>query len=162
MNGALFDRLEMFSDLSPSQRALVKPLFTPQNEVDGKVLFEQGAPADFLYIVVDGEILIQFKPDDGPMLTIAKVHPEGVVGWSAALGSPTYTSSAFCSTDCWVLRLRGEELRRFYERQPDTGALVLERLAAAIAERMRNTYPQIVALLEQGLCNGEKRPVESG
>jgi CRP-like cAMP-binding protein len=162
MNGDLFDHLKLFSDLSPAQRALVKPLFIPQSEFCGTFLFEQGDPAYFLYLLVEGEILIQFKPDDGPLLTVTKIHPEGVVGWSAALGNPTYTSSALCSADCWTLRVRGEDLRSLCERHPDTGEMVVERLAEVIAERMRNTYPQIMALLEQGLGNGEKKQMESG
>lgn len=162
MNGNLFDQLKLFNNLSPAQRALVKPLFIPQFEFNGALLFEQGAPTDYMYILAEGEILIQFKPDDGPLLTVTKVHPEGVVGWSAALGNPSYTSSAICSADCWILRVRGEDLRRLSERHPDTGGMVVERLAEVIAERMRNTYPQIMALLEQGLGNGDKKPTETG
>ena len=162
MNDNLFDQLKLFSNLSQAQLAVVKPLFVPQSECSGTLLFEQGDPADFMYLLVEGEILIQFKPEDGPVLTVTKVHPEGVVGWSAALGNPTYTSSALCSTACWILRVRGEDLRRLCERHPDTGDMVVERLAEVIAERMRNTYPQIMAILEQGLGNSENKQIESG
>jgi hypothetical protein len=50
-----------------------------------------------------------------------------------------------------MLRVRGEDLRTLYARHPDTGQQVLERLAAVIAERLRNTHHHVIELLQQGL-----------
>ena len=151
MNDYSLDQLTLFQDFSPEQRSLLGKMFQPSHEPAGTQLFEQGASADYLYLVIDGEVQIRYKPDDGPTLTVARVRREGVVGWSAALGSPLYTSSAVCSEECRLLRVRGEDLRLLYAKHPDTGRLVLERLAAVIAERLRNTHHHVVEMLEQGL-----------
>jgi CRP-like cAMP-binding protein len=156
-----FDQLKLFDNLMPAQNAIVRQLFIPVEECTGSILFNQGDRANYLYIVVYGEVLIQYKPDDGPPLTVARIKPEGVVGWSTALGSPNYTSSAICSADCQLLRISGEDLRDLCERYPETGALVLERLAVVIAERMRNTHVHVIALLEQGLRIGIDKPAEA-
>lgn len=147
----LFERLYLFRNLDPLQRDIIRPIFTPCDYQSGTVIFEQGESTDYLYLIIDGEVVVSFKPDDGPALTVARVHEEGVVGWSAALGSPSYTSSAVCSTNCRMLRVRGTDLRNLCEKHPETGALVLERLATVIAERLRNTHEQVIALLERGL-----------
>ncbi len=147
----VFARLALFQDLSQVQIALLQPLFHLCQETAGNVLFEQGDLAQNLYLVVEGEISIRYKPDDGPPITIARVRPEGVAGWSAALGNPTYTSSAVCTNDSVLLRVRGQDLRELCEQHPQTGTLILERLAAVVAERLRNAHPQVVALLEQGM-----------
>ncbi|MEJ2706135.1 MAG: Crp/Fnr family transcriptional regulator [Anaerolineales bacterium] len=157
-----FNELMLFKDLSPSQRDVVLPLFTPCSYPEGMVIFEQGEATDYLYIVVDGEIQVRFKPDDGPPLIVARVRNEGVVGWSAALGSPAYTSAAVCATNCDVLRVRGTDLRTLCEQYPETGSIMLERLADVIAKRLRNTHAQVIALLEQGLrVNGYSVPQNS-
>jgi len=156
-----FDQLKLFDNLTPAQNTLVRQLFVPVEECSGSTLFNQGDPASYLYIVVKGEVLIQYKPDDGPLLPIARIKPEGVVGWSAALGSPNYTSSAICSFDSQLLRISAEDLRDLCERYPETGSLVLERLAVVIAERMRNTHVHVIALLEQGLRIGSNKPAEA-
>ena len=96
-------QLALFQDFSPEQLALLGELFQPCDEPADKLLFEQGAPAEYLYLVIDGEVHIHYKPEDGSALTVARVGVEGVVGWSAALGSPLYTSSAICVTDCSLL-----------------------------------------------------------
>lgn len=147
----LFDRLSLFQDLTPEQRTVLRSLFAPSQEESGTIIFEQGDPAEHLYLVVEGEISVRFKPDDGPPLIVAHVRPEGVVGWSAALGSPTYTSAAVCTQPSLLLRIRGCDLRGLCEHYPETGSIVLERLAAVISERLRSTHDQVIALLEQGL-----------
>jgi CRP-like cAMP-binding protein len=151
MSGDLFKDLSLFKDFSATQFNALRPLFLPKHEPAGAVIFEQGDPAEYLYIVVEGEINIRFKPDDGPAIIVARVRPEGVVGWSAALGSPMYTSAAICTTECQMLRVRSQDLRQLCEQDPETATLLLERLATVIAERLRNTHHHVMALLEQGL-----------
>lgn len=159
MNDYSLDKLNLFRDFSPDQRKLLGKMFQPSHEPAGSLLFEQGSPADYLYLVIDGEVQIRYKPDDGPSLTVARVGREGVVGWSAALGSPLYTSSAVCSEECRMLRVRGEDLRILYAKHPDTGRIVLERLAAVIAERLRNTHHHVIEMLEQGLSVDAQKSV---
>lgn len=143
--------LLIFNDLTPSQLELVQPLFEPLFESMGNVIFEQGNQAEYLYLLANGEVSIRYKPEDGPILTIARIHPQGVVGWSAALGNFAYTSTAVCATDCQLLRVRRTDLRNLCENYPETGNIILDLLADAIAERIRNTHTHVVALLRQGL-----------
>ncbi len=151
MSGNLFNDLFLFQDLSEKECELVYPLFRICHESAGNVIFEQGDPADFLYVVVEGEIAILYKPEDGPELTISRVRSEGVIGWSSAIGNPFYTSTAVCSKECQLLCLSGNALRRLYQDHPKIGCLILERLAALIAERLKNTHQHVKALLEEGL-----------
>ena len=157
MDTAQFEHLKLFDNLTIAQSNLIRELFAPVEEYSGAVIFCQGDPAEFLYVVVEGEVLIEYKPDDGPMLTIAHIRTDGVVGWSAALSSPKYTSSAVCVTDCSLLRVSGADLRDFCRQHPETGSLLVERLAAVIAIRLRNTHGHVLALLEQGLRTSLKK-----
>lgn len=157
MSSKDYNHSSIFQGLTPSQSVLVKPIFQSCFEPAGNILFNQGDPADFLYLVLEGEVIIRFKPEDGPAIIVARVRAEGIVGWSSALGSPQYTSSAVCTTDCQMFRVRGQDLRDLCEKYPETGALILERLAVVIAERLRNTYDHVLTLLEQGLRASEDK-----
>ena len=147
----VFDKLALFKNLDAEQRQLLRPLFLPCDCYSGSVLFEQGDRAEYLYLVVIGEVAIRYKPEDGPPITVARVRPGGIVGWSAALGSRFYTSAAECAAYSQMLRVRGADLRELCEQHPETGILILERLAEVIAQRLRNTHEQVMALLKQGL-----------
>ena len=151
MSGDVFEQIPLFQDLSDDQRELLRPLILPVDCYSGTVLFEQGDPAEYLYLVVVGEVAIYYKPEDGPEILVARVRPGGIVGWSAALGSRSYTSGAICEEYTQMVRLRGEDLRNLCSQCPETGILILERLATVIAERLRNTHEYVMALLLQGL-----------
>lgn len=151
MFGNTFDSLAFMNGFSPEELQALRPLFQAVYLPVGAVLFEQGDPATQFFIVSEGEVMIRYKPEDGPALILTRVRKDGVAGWSAAIGSPVYTSSALCAVESQLLCVRSEDLRRFYEVQPSLAQQLLERLAQGIADRLHSTYPQIVALLEHGM-----------
>lgn len=151
MSVDVFTQSALFQGLTATQQALLKPLFVPVDYYSDSTIFVQGSPADHLYLVIMGEVVVNFKPEDGPVITVAKVQPGDIVGWSAALGRRTYTSSASCTTYTQLLRVRGEDLRNLCELHPETGIVILERLASVIAQRLHSTHEVVIQLLEIGL-----------
>jgi len=151
MDAVAFPNLFLFRDLFPAQLKLLHPLFIPCEFTADTTLFEQGDPADNLFAVVSGEVVVNFKPDDGPAIVVARVQPGSIVGWSAALGSRRYTSSAVCTSYTQLLRVRGDDLRRLCVQHPDTGMTFLDRLATVIAERLHSTHDLVLSLLQLGL-----------
>jgi len=153
MEADFFADVFLFKGLTAAQLAILRPLFEPCDCYAGTVLFEQGDPAEYLFAVVTGEVVVNFKPDDAPTLTVARVQPGSIVGWSAVLGSRCYTSSAECTQYTQLLRVRGTNLRRLCDEHPETGVQVLDRLAAVIAERLHSTHDMVLSLLQLGLNN---------
>lgn len=150
-----FDQLPLFRDLTPDQLDLIRPLFVACECHPGTVLFEQGEPAIFLYLIISGEIAIRYQPeDDHENITVTRVRDGGMVGWSAVIGRRFYTSAAVCSQYTRLLRVRGSDLQAMCEQHPDPGLCILNRLATMVAERVHGGHSQIVALLELGLRNG--------
>lgn len=159
----LLDKVTLFQDLSPNQRYLLDPLFINCYFPLGSTIFAHDASAEYLYLVVSGEVLIRYKPYDGPELTVSHVKPGGVFGWSSAVGSAKYTSSAVSITNSQCLRIRGEDLQNICKQNPDLGTLIMDALARAISERLNRKHAQVIALLEYGLCNfSENGSVENG
>jgi len=151
-----FPDLFLFRDLTPAQLKQLQPLFIPCEFTANTILFEQGDLAENLFTVVSGEVVVNFKPDDGPTIVVACVQPGSIVGWSAALGSRRYTSSAVCNTYTQLLRVRGDDLRRLCLQHPDTGMIFLDRLSTVIAERLHSTHDLVLSLLQLGLASTVK------
>jgi CRP/FNR family transcriptional regulator, cyclic AMP receptor protein len=143
--------LSIFEGLAPMEMQQVNSLLEVCSFEPGAVIFEQGQFAAYLYILLKGEVVVQFKPYDGPVLTVAHILPDGVFGWSAALRRSSYTSGAIAGTQIEAARLRGDQLHQLCERRPDIGVVVLERLAGVIAERLCSTHTQIMDLLSNGM-----------
>jgi CRP-like cAMP-binding protein len=150
-----FDQLPLFRDLTPAQLDLIRPMFVTCECHPGTVIFEQGEPAIFLYLITSGEVVIRYHPeDDHENINVTRVRDGGMVGWSAVIGRRFYTSAAVCSQFTRLLRVRGSDLQAMCEQHPDPGLCILDRLATMVAERVHGSHSQIVALLEIGLRNG--------
>jgi CRP-like cAMP-binding protein len=145
------DHLVFFEGLSAADLQLLAPFFAPQNFQVGTTIFEQGDRADFLYLVVTGEVIIRYKPDDGPEMVVTHVPSGGVFGWSAAMGNPVYTSGASCAHDVATLRIRSLDLRTLIDKHPTVGRIILDRLAAVIAERKKQVHANVSAILANGV-----------
>ncbi|MBI4927485.1 MAG: cyclic nucleotide-binding domain-containing protein [Anaerolineae bacterium] len=164
--------LPVFDGLDASQIATISPYLDEVSYRAGEVIFEQGQKAEHLYIVLEGEVLVRYKPYDGPPIIVSRIPTGGVFGWSAALGRGEYTSACVASMDCMIYRMRKDNLQRLCETNPTTGHLLLERLAGGIAERMRNTHVSLLDILVQGIDsgtnstkrnrNGKTEPTRSG
>ena len=155
---SILKQISIFADLNPEQYALLEKIFSLCHCDGDEIVFEQGDASDYLYIVVSGEVAIIFKPDDGDPINVARIQEDGVFGWSAAFGSDKYTSGAVCVAQSKLLKVLGCDLKQLRQNHPQTGILILKRLASVVAERLRSsaTHDQVVALLEHGLINGIK------
>jgi CRP-like cAMP-binding protein len=151
MNLEKYASLSFFTGLCATDIQLLAPYFAPQAWVAGTVIFEQGDFAENLFLVVSGEVTIRFKPEDGPIMTVTRVQPGGLFGWSAAMGNPTYTSGAVCSLDSEVLHIRGSDLRMLCGKYPALGQVILERLSAIMTERQQSRQSLVNSMLTNGL-----------
>jgi len=165
MFGQALVELSLFENLTPDQMKRIEGMTEILPISQGQTIFEQGEKARYLYVLISGEVIIRFKPYDGSAITVARINPGGVFGWSAALGRAIYTSAAFSMVDSTALRFSGKELQGLCDCDPDIGTILLQRLANIITERIKNTQPQIMSILSQGLdADGEckKRISQNG
>lgn len=150
--------IPLFRGLDADQIDQIRPMVEVCRFPSNRTVFEQGEKAKYLYVVIEGYVVIRYKPFDGPPLTVARIAPGGVFGWSAALGHEAYTSSAVCSQPTAAYRITGQNLHCLCQNHPETGTIILERLANVIAERLASTHTQIVNILGQGIDdNGDCR-----
>jgi len=82
---------------------------------------------------------------------VARIEPGGVFGWSAALQRDIYTSAAVTVQDSLMYQLRGASLNTICAQYPDTGKILLERLACVIAERLQSTHTHVLGMLTEGI-----------
>lgn len=132
---------------------LLKPLFESYSCHSGAMVIQQGDPADYLYLIVNGTVEVSFKPYDGVPITVSHVGKDGLFGWSAVVGSGIYTSSVTAIEDLESFRIHGNELRRLCVEHPAAGRAILEQLANVVSSRWRNAHEQVKSILLNGLKN---------
>ncbi len=142
--------LAFFDGLDAADLKMLEKYFESRRYAAGTVVFEQGEQADYLYLVVHGEVIIRYKPEDGDPMIVSHIRPGGIFGWSAAVGNGTYTSGAICTARSAVLRIRGSDLRLICEQHPHAGKIILNRLADVVAER-KQSHQKLTSFLADGI-----------
>jgi len=132
---------------------LLKPLFEPYSCHSGTTVIQQGAPADYIYLIINGKAEVSFKPYDGAAITVSHVGKDGLFGWSAVVGSRTYTSSVTAIEELATYRIHGNELRKLCVEHPEAGREILERLASVASSRWNNAHEQVKSILVNGMKN---------
>ena len=140
-----------FEDLNDEYMDLLRPLFEPFACHPGSIVLQQGAPADYLYLILKGAVEISFKPYDGTPITISHVEKGSWFGWSAVVGSRKYTSSAIAIEELETIRIHGNELRKLCLDEPEAGKVVLERLADNVSSRWKDAHKQGRSILAKGM-----------
>ena len=154
MSRDTLQQFPLFDGFSEEQMTLLRPLFVPSECHAGTVLFEQGEPALYFYLMISGEVAIHYKPEDDQDIVITRIKPGGMVGWSAVIGRRSYTSAAVCTEYTELLRVRSSDLQDLCAQHPETGYQFVDRIAEVVAHRLESSHPQVLQLLENGLRKG--------
>lgn len=150
----MFKKLEsvpLFKDVDDYILHLLEPLFEPFSSPEGAVIFEQGEPAHFLYLVLEGSVEVLYKPYDGPQLTLTSLVQGSIIGWSAVVGNLTYTSGAICKEDVQAIRMASRDLHKLCASEPEVGRIILNLLADSVSSRWKDSREQIQTLLNSSV-----------
>lgn len=139
--------IPLFHDLERDQILILKPLFERVIYPLNSSIFRQGEVTSYLYLIVKGDVAIYYKPYDGPSMLLTHLHAGDVFGWSAVVGSHFYTSSIISETPVEALRIRGSHLLTLIREHPETGRIILDRLARSVSPRWKNAHEQVELLL---------------
>jgi len=141
----------LFHDLQGSQSELLQGLVEPYRCARAHLVFRQGEPAIYLYLILLGRAVLRYQPDDGPPIRVTHLQPQDAFGWSAVIGARVYTSSIVSTTGLEAIRFRGAGLRDLCVRNPELGRIVLERLAGVVSSHWINARAQASAILAEAL-----------
>jgi CRP-like cAMP-binding protein len=112
-------------------------------------LFDEGAPADKLYIVLQGKVIVKLRIASRPeQICIAVLnHPGQLVGWSGFLAENRYTATAVCQEDSRLLAFDGAAFMRILEADPAAGFTVMKHISEVISGRLRNIQRLVLKTL---------------
>ena len=151
MTKEFIEYLSLIEELNENELEIIRPLIEQITCKAEKEIFKQGEEAKYLYLLLEGEVIIHFNPKGEAALTISNIGKGDMFGWSSVLGSHTYTSGAMCTEDGKLLRIKGSDLEELCQEHPETGILIVERIASVIAKRLMNTQNQVAEMLNHGL-----------
>lgn len=134
--------LPLFAELAEPYRRQLLSAALVQRVPTGVTLFEQGDPADFLYVLLDGAVELRADDADGHEAVVEVVQPVDNFILAAVVTDAPLLMTARTLSRSHLLLLPADKLRADLYHQP---ALALT-LLAALAGHYRGLVRQIKAL----------------
>ena len=112
----------------------------------GKLLFEEGRPADEFYVVRHGSVAIESHAPARGAMTIETIGPGEVVGWSWLFPPYRWHFDARALTQVRATAFDGACLRGKCDDDPGLGYDLMQRFAQVMIDRLQATRLRLLDL----------------
>ncbi|WP_429177997.1 Crp/Fnr family transcriptional regulator [Ensifer sp. LBL] len=102
----------------------------PQNEA----VFEQGATADFFFLLLNGRLKVTQVTKDGQQIIVRVVNPGDLFGFARALQRSDYPGTATAATESLVLAWPTELWNIFVQKNPHLAVNALHTIGQRLDE----------------------------
>lgn len=124
--------VNMFETMSADELKILSNISREIQIEAGKVLFEQGDPCDYLYVIVDGEIEILLNQENAEPKILATLDPPTSFGEIALFGDEGRSAGARASKDTSLLGIEKEPLLELIHEHPTISIAIIGQLAGII------------------------------
>jgi CRP-like cAMP-binding protein len=139
-------RYPYFADVSEECLREVAMISEELTVAAGTVLFREGDKADRLYILVDGEVDIQYTLGSGELRTVDTLVPGELIMWSALVEPFRSTAVGTLRQDSKMIAISGDKLRELCEKRHDLGYRMLISLTKLLATRLEGARVQLATV----------------
>jgi CRP-like cAMP-binding protein len=135
-------RSRLLRGLEPRSLEAIRSGATPVTRRRGETLFRQGAAAQRVYIVEQGQVKLTQLTRDGQLVFLRLAVAGDAIAGVAALGERTYPVSAEAVGDCRCLSWSGRTMDRLFRAHPQLAINFIEFLAERLHE-MQSRYEEL-------------------
>src|SRR5580693_8868823 len=128
----------------------------------GQVVFTRSDPGDTVIVVVSGRVKVTVRSADGGELTLAVIHPGGLLGELGVVDGGPRSADAETLEECQLLLIPRDAVRDICARVPSAAqaltnsiAAMLRRLTEAASDLVFLDLPRRVAKVLLGQPRGE-------
>lgn len=115
---------------------------------DTTVLFDEMSEANRLYLLVSGQIELQFKlPADKGMSTLATRNPGDAVGWSTVVPPHEYRFSGICKGSTTVLEIDRLTLQSLFSTNYHLAYIFMRNIAVLSGDRLNRVQEKLARVL---------------
>lgn len=142
-------RDDVFDFLRPDQVDALSNAAEVVNLSAGELVYQQGDPADYFYIVRAGQVSLRLPGRGNTSLLIDQIGPGGIFGSCVSLEMQACNVTARSATETELLRIRTEALRSLLDDDPRMGYMIQSK----ISENYFNRYLEAMRKLQAIVMN---------
>lgn len=141
----LLRRYPFFGSLSSDQLKQVAMIADEEKIASGQVILEEGKPAQFFYLLIEGGADVFFSISPGKEFFVAEINPSEPFGISAMVEPYIITTSIRISKPSRVIKISATALRDACAQDKDLAVAVYQQISKIAIERLNSTRIQLVA-----------------
>jgi CRP/FNR family transcriptional regulator, cyclic AMP receptor protein len=109
-------------------------------------LFYEGQPAEHVFLIVSGRIVLELCPATIYQKNLMSVGPGEMLGWSSFVEQRNYASTGVVVAPTQLVKINGKQLRAICDRDPVFGYDFMHRIMRAVAKRLTATWSQLATI----------------
>ena len=131
-----FKKIPIFGTLNASDMEEVKPYLIPAKFRKKEVIFSEGDPSDWLYVVIKGKVKITKLSQNGREIILEIISPMDFFGGVAVMRGFPYPANAVAMDDAELLKISRSNLMRILDRFPN----LMYCMAMNIGDRIKGSH----------------------
>jgi CRP-like cAMP-binding protein len=135
--------INFLHDIDPAHLEQIASIAEARVYDASDVLFHEGEPAEYVYLVVTGKIMLELCPSTIYQKNLLSVGPGEMLGWSSFVEQRNYASTGVVVAPTQLIRIEGKRLRAICDSDPEFGYDFMHRIVRALAKRLTTTWGQL-------------------
>ncbi len=152
-------RIPWFVDLSQSQLDCLSSISGLQELNTGDLLFKEGDREDYLYILLEGQVVLEIEVPTRGQVPIYTAEILDILGWSSMTPIVRQrTASARATMPCLLLGFNSKLLQQMCEEDHELGYIIMRRLANVVASRLLTTRLTLLDMISHTIPQDTSLP----
>lgn len=136
--------IDLLQGLSDEEFETITSIADEVDFAEEAVIFRENSPAEFVYLVVEGQASLEICAPAVGCKKILTVGRGELLGWSPVLENAKFTATARALSAMRTIRLRGRDLLDLCESHPVLGYHFMQRAALVLSKRLSATRLQLL------------------
>jgi CRP-like cAMP-binding protein len=130
------NEIDIFKNLPEDDLKEIEPYVSVSKHVKKEIIFNEGDPSEWFYILKSGKIKITRLSNEGKELILEVISPGDMYGGVAVIRGFPYPANAIAMEESESLTISRKNLMRLVDRFPN----LMHCIALQIGDRMKDSY----------------------
>ena len=142
----LLRRYPYFSSLDDDSLKQVAMIAQEKTVPAGTTMFYENDPAEELYVIVEGEVSVDYVLGSGERRTVDTLGPGDLLVWSALVEPHRTTGIGIATRETQLVAIDACKLRALCEHVPELGVRLMTQVAKLLANRLEGARVQLAVV----------------
>jgi len=138
---------DLFQLLRPEQVNALSEVAERVQLKSGETIYSQGDEAEFMFVVLEGQVSLRTPGTNGVSLLIDQVTEGAIFGYCVCFELTTYALTALCTEDTTLLKIKADALKKLMDQDLIMGYAIQTLISRVYFRRYLETMNKLQAIV---------------